>query len=168
MNQLTAVNQHFKSNKAAATSFHTTPPAPSAPPTCLTPLAAAATFSSSVRNLAVPGESGKNANATAAMTIVGRPSTKSSRRQFARCECPDVIPYAKAPIEQNSATRGLEMGKKKIGLAPYLRNSLPEEQQLGRYRSANPIHAGGRRMIGKRVHLARSRLRTRRGRNDLL
>ena len=87
-----AVNQHFRSNKANPTSFHTIPPILSTPPTCLTLLAFATTFSSSVKNLALSGVSGKKKYATGDIQIVGKPSTKNSNRQFASLECPLVIP----------------------------------------------------------------------------
>lgn len=89
---LTAVNQHFASRNARPTSFHTTLPIRLTSPTCLTRLAFAISLSSSFRNLAFSGTSGRKKNATGAMRIVGRPSTKNSSLQLARCECPDVIP----------------------------------------------------------------------------
>ena len=66
-------------------------------PACLTPLAFAATLSSSVKNLAFSGLSGKKNHATNAIATLGKPSTKNNTLHFAIPGFPLVIPYASAP-----------------------------------------------------------------------
>ena len=44
------------------------------------------------RNRAFSGESGRKKKATKARHIVGSPSTRNNNRQFAKAECPDVMP----------------------------------------------------------------------------
>ena len=55
------------------------------------------TFSSSVKKRALSGVSGRKMYAIGAIQIVGRPSTRKSRRHFASEGLPEVIPYANAP-----------------------------------------------------------------------
>lgn len=79
------------------TSLHSIPPSRFLSPTCNTPLRRATSFSSSVKNLAFSGLSGKNTHATTAMHTVGSPSTRNNTLHFANPGLPLVIPYASAP-----------------------------------------------------------------------
>ena len=73
------------------------PPTLVAAPACLTPLALATSLSSSFKNLAFSGLSGRKKNATPAIATVGNPSTRNNTLHFANAGLPLVIAYASAP-----------------------------------------------------------------------
>lgn len=87
----------LRSSRPAKNSLKLIFPMRGASPACLTPLALATSLSSSFKNRAFSGLSGKKKNATTAITMVGRPSTRNSTLHLASDGLPLVIAYASAP-----------------------------------------------------------------------
>ena len=96
---INAVQMAFGSMNVKPTSLKLMRPTRSVVPVWRTPLATATRFSSSFKNLADCGLSGRKKYATGTMARVGRPSTRKRSFQLAIAACPEVIPYASAPAK---------------------------------------------------------------------